>query len=117
MAYFGCRCAFFYVYILLSVFFRWLFFFFKQKTAYEMRISDWSSDVCSSDLRRRWRMAGRCSGRLAARADAVRRTAGSACGACDAWSRAGQHATADLAGDVNIARSPRPVAYRRARDA
>src|SRR3546814_6102887 len=26
-------------------------FFFKQKTAYEMRISDWSSDVCSSDLR------------------------------------------------------------------
>src|SRR3546814_4471943 len=33
------------------------FFFFKQKTAYEMRISDWSSDVCSSDLCRdgsRW---------------------------------------------------------------
>src|SRR3546814_19735281 len=28
-----------------------LFFFFKQKTAYEMRISDWSSDVCSSDRR------------------------------------------------------------------
>src|SRR3546814_12083069 len=28
------------------------FFFFKQKTAYEMRISDWSSDVCSSDLNR-----------------------------------------------------------------
>src|SRR3546814_3931610 len=28
------------------------FFFFKQKTAYEMRISDWSSDVCSSDLGR-----------------------------------------------------------------
>src|SRR3546814_2201286 len=33
--------------MLVSVFF---FFFFKQKTAYEMRISDWSSDVCSSDL-------------------------------------------------------------------
>src|SRR3546814_7346693 len=33
-------------YIVSSVF----FFFFKQKTAYEMRISDWSSDVCSSDL-------------------------------------------------------------------
>src|SRR3546814_4301248 len=32
----------------LFVFF--FFFFFKQKTAYEMRISDWSSDVCSSDL-------------------------------------------------------------------
>src|SRR3546814_4905377 len=30
--------------------FGFLFFFFKQKTAYEMRISDWSSDVCSSDL-------------------------------------------------------------------
>src|SRR3546814_7477339 len=31
------------------------FFFVKQKTAYEMRISDWSSDVCSSDLQRRRR--------------------------------------------------------------
>src|SRR3546814_5175057 len=30
--------------------FCYFFFFFKQKTAYEMRISDWSSDVCSSDL-------------------------------------------------------------------
>src|SRR3546814_4410840 len=35
--------------MLFLVFF---FFFFKQKTAYEMRISDWSSDVCSSDLAR-----------------------------------------------------------------
>src|SRR3546814_4749831 len=35
------------VYYLLGLLF---FFFFKQKTAYEMRISDWSSDVCSSDL-------------------------------------------------------------------
>src|SRR3546814_10902261 len=32
--------------VILSI----IFFFFKQKTAYEMRISDWSSDVCSSDL-------------------------------------------------------------------
>src|SRR3546814_4027390 len=32
------------------VFYWYFFFFFKQKTAYEMRISDWSSDVCSSDL-------------------------------------------------------------------
>src|SRR3546814_8173903 len=32
------------------VFFFYVFFFFKQNTAYEMRISDWSSDVCSSDL-------------------------------------------------------------------
>src|SRR3546814_7581010 len=35
------------VYFVLTLLF---FFFFKQKTAYEMRISDWSSDVCSSDL-------------------------------------------------------------------
>src|SRR3546814_9206976 len=35
-----------------------LFFFFKQKTAYEMRISDWSSDVCSSDLLGRAAHAG-----------------------------------------------------------
>src|SRR3546814_11979862 len=34
------------IFVILCVF----FFFFKQKTAYEMRISDWSSDVCSSDL-------------------------------------------------------------------
>src|SRR3546814_2483950 len=33
--------------------FTFFFFFFKQKTAYELRISDWSSDVCSSDLRQR----------------------------------------------------------------
>src|SRR3546814_4725019 len=37
------------------------FFFFKQKTAYEMRISDWSSDVCSSDLRCH---SSRCAGML-----------------------------------------------------
>src|SRR3546814_20085733 len=40
--------------------FVYLFFFFKQKTAYEMRISDWSSDVCSSDLLL-WK--GRCGAR------------------------------------------------------
>src|SRR3546814_6973037 len=41
------------VYVLRLVGWRYsvvCFFFFKQKTAYEMRISDWSSDVCSSDL-------------------------------------------------------------------
>src|SRR3546814_8740718 len=37
-------------YILFRCYFICFFFFFKQKTAYEMRISDWSSDVCSSDL-------------------------------------------------------------------
>src|SRR3546814_18035688 len=41
--YFRIRCGFFF-------FCFSFFFFFKQKTAYEMRISDWSSDVCSSDL-------------------------------------------------------------------
>src|SRR3546814_6081403 len=35
---------------MLCFFVNLCFFFFKQKTAYEMRISDWSSDVCSSDL-------------------------------------------------------------------
>src|SRR3546814_16557943 len=34
-----------------------MFFFFKQKTAYDVRISDWSSDVCSSDL---WNMKPNC---------------------------------------------------------
>src|SRR3546814_9575557 len=34
----------------MMIFCAFVFFFFKQKTAYEMRISDWSSDVCSSDL-------------------------------------------------------------------
>src|SRR3546814_4183394 len=53
------------------------FFFFKQKTAYEMRISDWSSDVCSSDLEedageRRHRAAG---------AEQAQRFAGKAFGA------------------------------------
>src|SRR3546814_9410745 len=38
-------------YVCICLFDFVLFFFFKQKTAYEMRISDWSSDVCSSDLR------------------------------------------------------------------
>src|SRR3546814_11969760 len=37
-------------YVQVCKYFFDIFFFFKQKTAYEMRISDWSSDVCSSDL-------------------------------------------------------------------
>src|SRR3546814_5275850 len=43
---------FIYVYLLCvsMISYVFVFFFFKQKTAYEMRISDWSSDVCSSDL-------------------------------------------------------------------
>src|SRR3546814_8334886 len=49
----GCFCDFFYLFCVMSaVNVRMLdkVFCFKQKTAYEMRISDWSSDVCSSDL-------------------------------------------------------------------
>src|SRR3546814_5228165 len=43
--YYVCLCVVdFFVFLFI------VFFFFKQKTAYEMRISDWSSDVCSSDL-------------------------------------------------------------------
>src|SRR3546814_8976542 len=38
------------LFVLLRLVFSFIVFFFKQKTAYEMRISDWSSDVCSSDL-------------------------------------------------------------------
>src|SRR3546814_7577287 len=51
-----------------------VFFFFKQKTAYEMRISDWSSDVCSSDLERAHpaERAGARAGALQPRPGAVR---------------------------------------------
>src|SRR3546814_392337 len=47
--------------------YEWLciLFFFKQKTAYEMRISDWSSDVCSSDLVIRAKVAGKEQARFA----------------------------------------------------
>src|SRR3546814_330792 len=48
----------------MGVGFRLLFFFFKQKTAYEMRISDWSSDVCSSDLPDRLRCPAAGRGRM-----------------------------------------------------
>src|SRR3546814_16126495 len=68
----------------------WYFFFFKQKTAYEMRISDWSSDVCSSDLAHA-QNAGRVEHphRPAAAATAADRTA----------TRAGRH-VASTAGDA-----------------
>src|SRR3546814_4091549 len=42
------------VVVFVFIFFFMFFFFFKQKPAYEMRISDWSSDVCSSDLDLSW---------------------------------------------------------------
>src|SRR3546814_9413914 len=64
-------------------------FFFKQKTAYEMRISDWSSDVCSSDLAR---------GTAAVRTSASRRTEGRA-------DNAAARRTATIAGDSPKRRS------------
>src|SRR3546814_9797908 len=45
-----CLCCGYYVVLLVVFGCVFVVFFFKQKTAYEMRISDWSSDVCSSDL-------------------------------------------------------------------
>src|SRR3546814_2917738 len=45
-----CHVILVIVYSSIDVYVFLFFFFFKQKTAYEMRISDWSSDVCSSDL-------------------------------------------------------------------
>src|SRR3546814_1472460 len=60
-----------------------LFFFFKQKTAYEMRISDWSSDVCSSDLQREAASSGRGDRRFhmgISLRDAIRRPASAAPG-------------------------------------
>src|SRR3546814_4617214 len=48
-----------YLSMIQSYIFLSMFFFFKQKTAYELRISDWSSDVCSSDLHRLHHRQGR----------------------------------------------------------
>src|SRR3546814_7643075 len=62
--------------------FSWLlfaFFFVKQKTAYEMRISDWSSDVCSSDLEPRRRMGGARRTGECGRADLYRDAAERVC--------------------------------------
>src|SRR3546814_14880251 len=56
------------------VFFVVFFFFFKQKTAYEMLISDWSSDVCSSDLRFHLRIALKALGEALQGLPGLRRT-------------------------------------------
>src|SRR3546814_3168359 len=88
----ACVCV-----VVLIVLYRFVlfggFFFFKQKTAYEMRISDWSSDVCSSDLRRtRW-TASRRQGPgqpHASRRIARRRAAPDAVGRRQAAARPGQ---------------------------
>src|SRR3546814_2433616 len=58
------------------------FFFFKQKTAYEMRISDWSSDVCSSDLGRRAEVRRAAAGE----AEESTRVAGDHAAACSLFS-------------------------------
>src|SRR3546814_10229864 len=47
-------CSICFIFVCILFFLLFFFFFFKQKTAYEMRISDWSSDVCSSDLLDSW---------------------------------------------------------------
>src|SRR3546814_1145727 len=69
---FPCILIFEYWSLLLRVF----VFFFKQKTAYEMRISDWSSDVCSSDLTTR-SIGGILCSAIAAACSALSRTASS----------------------------------------
>src|SRR3546814_2142930 len=69
----GVSC-FVYSWCVVYMCFYSVFFFFKQKTAYEMRISDWSSDVCSSDL------------------------AGSGGGRRNAWTCQGQRLVRSLAG-------------------
>src|SRR3546814_20582934 len=76
-----------------------LFFLFKQKTAYEMRISDWSSDVCSSDLRmRRW-----------ARASVKRIATGLMPGVGAPWTRTAPATSVTVRGPLRIsfANSPR----------
>src|SRR3546814_14676910 len=73
-------------------------FFFKQKTAYEMRISDWSSDVCSSDLQ------------LPCVAEHPRR------GEAELHLRAGEHALGidfDAVGDLILRRTENIIAFQR----
>src|SRR3546814_10420165 len=78
------------------------FFFFKQKTAYEMRISDWSSDVCSSDLQN----ACHIDGRADARGDISELDRGlggiARCrqGGCDPGEASADHASADIRGET-----------------
>src|SRR3546814_12743260 len=76
----------------------WLFFFFKQKTAYEMRISDWSSDVCSSDLAKIVLEPG-YQVPFAAR---IRREAGVATGAVGLITGAEQAAQIVATGDADV---------------
>src|SRR3546814_4379866 len=95
-----------------------VFFFFKQKTAYEMRISDWSSDVCSSDLETSaWSRLSKVwtvwyATRRIPRRSARSRNPGSTCSACGQTLdplRPLAALTMPVAGEY---RRPRPSPYR-----
>src|SRR3546814_3071630 len=83
------------------------FFFFKQKTAYEMRISDWSSDVCSSDLVRA-AQASRRKGRGAAPRQAGREAEPALPEAGRLYRRAGRRAVQARSLSVLIGRGACP---------
>src|SRR3546814_7843516 len=90
-----------------------MFFFFKQKTAYEMRISDWSSDVCSSDLAGK-QQGG--AGRLGNRRHIVHVVKQhlildlhAFVGRCDVRENGGSAPDVYLAGEPEIERRRRPV--------
>src|SRR3546814_9455862 len=96
-----------------------LIFFFKQKTAYEMRISDWSSDVCSSDLRkqffRHWPSQSRKPHRNVDRADRPDRTRNDRLPIGDRPSPvAGGRSQAPTAGDRRSTKPTRMVSARAA---
>src|SRR3546814_8233407 len=87
-----------------------MIFVFKQKTAYDVRISDWSSDVCSSDLRLGWTRSAGTPGRgVAGCADADLVAGLATVGACArqsacAGDRAGTGVGVDAAGSKAIGR-------------
>src|SRR3546814_9696651 len=86
-------CIFFFSCLLVSFFLHFVcsfFFFFKQKTAYEMRISDWSSDVCSSDLHRcrGLRLGGDQFSAVHAQEDVSREKGGALVSVYEGWLRA-----------------------------
>src|SRR3546814_7857586 len=94
-----------------------MFFFFKQKTAYEMRISDWSSDVCSSDLRARPRLAQQAGnlvrlGRMMDGADAKAELPGDGQNRRDVARAIAMDVDADIAGENSRQRLQLQVARR-----
>src|SRR3546814_425020 len=113
---------FFLLLYLLFKFFLCLFFFFKQKTAFGMRISDWSSDVCSSDLTRtpspaRWR-PGRSPGRASTSSSRSRRSIPSFCASttwccCRTWARPPSRAASPWARRSSSRSKPSSTATRR----